>query len=84
MIRRATNLIAGAKRSIGSNEPAITASFALALIDLAVAKGADRKALMARASLSPAEVTDRDQRVPFSKYEKLMRAGKGTQRATWR
>ncbi len=76
MTRQATKLTAGAKRSLAAGEPTIAASFALALIDLAVAKGAPRKDLIARASLSPSELADRDQRVPYSKYVKLMRAGK--------
>jgi AraC-like DNA-binding protein len=47
-----------------------------ALMDLAVAKGASRKALAGRAGIDLAELHNQDNRIPFAKYVTLMRAGK--------
>lgn len=57
-------------------EPTIAASFARALIDLAVSKGASRKALAERSGIDPEDLHDPDNRIPFAKYAALMRAGK--------
>lgn len=57
-------------------EATIAAGSARALMELAVSKGADREALAERAGIDPAELQDQDNRVPFSKYVALMRAGK--------
>lgn len=57
-------------------EPTIAASFARALIDLAVSRGASRQALAERSGLDPEDLHDPDNRIPFAKYAALMRAGK--------
>ena len=57
-------------------EPSVSAGFAGGLLELAVAKGADRKALLARAGIDPRDLVDQDNRVPFAKYVTLMRTAK--------
>jgi AraC-like DNA-binding protein len=57
-------------------ELTIVASCVRALLELAVAKGASRATLYERAGIDPAELAERDRRVPFGKYVALMRAGK--------
>jgi AraC-like DNA-binding protein len=57
-------------------EPTISAGFARALIELAVKKGASRKALAERSEIDPKELEDQDNRVPLAKYIALMHAGK--------
>jgi AraC-like DNA-binding protein len=57
-------------------EPSIAAGFARALIDLAVAKGADRTRLCAWSGINPKDLADQDHRIPFAKYVVLMRAAK--------
>jgi hypothetical protein len=54
----------------------IAAGVARALMDLAVAKGASPQALAERSGIDPSDLRDRDNRIPFSKYVALMRAGK--------
>jgi len=54
----------------------VSAGFARGLVGLAVAKGADRKALLAEAGIAAADLDDIDRRIPFAKYVALMRAGK--------
>lgn len=56
-------------------ELTIVASAVRALLELAVSKGASRTTLMERSGVDPAELADRDNRVAFSKYVALMRAG---------
>jgi AraC-like DNA-binding protein len=56
-------------------ELTIAASGVRALLDLAVSRGASRRALIERSRIDPSEIADRDNRVPFSKYVALMRAG---------
>lgn len=56
-------------------ERTIAASGVRALMELAVSKGASRTTLAERSGIDPAELTDRDNRVVFSKYVALMRAG---------
>jgi AraC-like DNA-binding protein len=58
--------------------PDLTVSGGLArgLVDLAVAKGANRGDLLARAGITPEDLADVDRRIPFAKYVLLMRAGK--------
>ena len=70
----------GAAAKLGSGEAAageetVAAGFVRALMDLAVAKGADRAALARRSGLDPAALEDPDRRVPFARYKALMRAG---------
>lgn len=57
-------------------EATIAAGFARALMELAVSKGASRKALAEKSGIEPAELEDQDNRIPFVKYAALMRAGK--------
>jgi AraC-like DNA-binding protein len=57
-------------------EHTIAAGSARALMELAVAKGASRKALAERCGIDPAELQNQDNRIPFVKYVALMRAGK--------
>ncbi len=56
-------------------ELTISASGVRALMDLAVFKGASRRTLLERSRIDPADLEDRDGRVPFDKYVALMRAG---------
>lgn len=56
-------------------ELTIAASGVRALFEVAVARGADRRALTERAGVDPAALDELDSRVPFSKYVALMRAG---------
>lgn len=53
----------------------IAASGVRALLELAVSKGASRSALLGRARIDPADLEDRDNRIPFPKYIALMKAG---------
>lgn len=57
------------------SEPTIAAGFARALIELAVARGADRTLLLERSGLDPERLRDQDNRIPFEKYVMLMREG---------
>lgn len=56
-------------------ELTIAASVVRALLELAVSKGADRKALTELSRVAPADLRDRDNRIPFGNYVALMRAG---------
>ncbi|HEY4954443.1 MAG TPA: AraC family transcriptional regulator ligand-binding domain-containing protein [Gemmatimonadaceae bacterium] len=56
-------------------ELTIAASGVRALLELAVSKGAGRKALAERSRIDPADLQDCDNRVAFSRYVALMRAG---------
>ena len=56
-------------------ELTMAASGVRALFDVAVSRGASRRALTERSLIEPAELEDPDNRVPFSKYVALMRAG---------
>jgi AraC-like DNA-binding protein len=56
--------------------PTIAAGFARALMDLAVSKGASRKALAERSQIGLEDLQNQDNRIPFAKYVALMRAGK--------
>lgn len=57
------------------SELTIAASGARSLLDFAVSKGANRHALIDRAQIRPGDLDDRDNRIPFSRYVALMRAG---------
>jgi AraC-like DNA-binding protein len=57
-------------------ELTVAAGLAKGLLDLAVAKGASEAALLERAGITAAELRDQDNRIPFTKYVTLMRAGK--------
>jgi AraC-like DNA-binding protein len=52
----------------------IAASAVRALMELAVSKGANRKALADRSRIAHSDLLDPDNRVPFSKFVALMRA----------
>src|SRR6478672_5260418 len=56
--------------------PTVGAGFAHGLLELAVSKGADRRALADRAGIALADLEDQDARIPFATYVALMRAGK--------
>src|SRR5258706_2889410 len=56
-------------------ELTVAASAVRALMDLVVSKVAGRATLAERSGIAPAELADRDNRVAFSKYVALMRAG---------
>ncbi|HUQ17985.1 MAG TPA: AraC family transcriptional regulator ligand-binding domain-containing protein, partial [Gemmatimonadaceae bacterium] len=57
------------------SELTIVANGVRALLDVAVAKGANRNELLRRSGIDPDELLDRDGRVAFSKFVLLMRAG---------
>ena len=56
-------------------ELTVAAGLARGLMELAVAKGANRAALCLRAGIDPAALQDVDRRIPFTKYVALMHAG---------
>jgi AraC-like DNA-binding protein len=56
-------------------ELTIAASVAHAMIEFAVSKGASRRRLAERSGIDPAELEDRDNRIAFSKYVALTKAG---------
>lgn len=53
----------------------VAAGLARGLVDLAMARGADRAALLDRAGIDAADLLDQDNRIPFARYVALMRAG---------
>lgn len=57
-------------------EPTVSAGFARGLLELAVAKGADRATLMQQSGIAAASLEDQDARLPFRRYVALMRAAK--------
>lgn len=57
-------------------ELTVAAGVVRALMDLAVAKGASSRELAARSGFAPADLEDREGRIPFRSYVALMRAGK--------
>ncbi len=56
-------------------EPTIAAGYAKAFLDFAVARGADRRTLLALSRLRPDDIQEQDNRVPLSNYVALMEAG---------
>jgi AraC-like DNA-binding protein len=56
-------------------EPTIAAGYPRAFLDFAVARGADRQALVERSSIRPDELEEQDNRVSFKQYMALMEAG---------
>jgi AraC-like DNA-binding protein len=56
-------------------ELTVAASAVRALMELGASRGASRKALAERSQIDPANLQDADNRIPFSKYVALMRAG---------
>jgi len=53
----------------------MSASGVRALLDMAVARGADRRLLLERSRIASADLENGDNRIPFSSYVALMRAG---------
>ena len=58
------------------SEATCAAGFVRALLDFAVAKGADAAELLARAEIPASAFEDLDARLPFARYIALMRAAK--------
>ncbi len=56
------------------SELTLAASGVRALLDLAVSRGANRRTLADRSGIDPADLQDRDNRIPFDKYVALMKA----------
>jgi AraC-like DNA-binding protein len=56
-------------------ELTIAASGVRALLDFAASRGASRSVLAERSGINPAELADSDNRISFSKYVALMKAG---------
>jgi len=56
-------------------ELTVVASAVSALMEFAISRGASREALLERSGVHLSDLEDRDQRVAFSKYVALMRAG---------
>ena len=71
------NLIAGGKRLAGAT---VAAGPVRGLLDFAVAKGADRGALLDASGVAVADLADQDNRIPFANYAALMRAAKALTR----
>lgn len=57
-------------------EPTVGAGFARGLLELAVAKGADRAALHLQSGVTAHALGDQDGRIPARRYEALMRVAK--------
>ncbi|MEA3066034.1 MAG: hypothetical protein QOJ27_2491 [Sphingomonadales bacterium] len=57
-------------------EPTIAASFASALLALAVAKGAGQRELLERSGIKAEALQDREARIPFARWLALMREGR--------
>lgn len=53
----------------------VAVGVARALLEVAIARGADRTALLSRARIADADLRDRESRLPFDRYVALMRAG---------
>ena len=56
-------------------ELTMAASGVRALVDFAASRGAGRTVLTERSGINPAELADSDNRISFSKYVVLMKAG---------
>jgi AraC-like DNA-binding protein len=70
----AKHMTAGRRGSLAG--PTVSAGFARGLLELAVARGAPRAALLDAAGLTAVALKDQDARAPFAAYVALMRAGK--------
>lgn len=68
-------MTAGCKGTGSKRELTVAAGAVRALMEFAISRGADGETLRARSGIDPAELLDRDRRLPFSKYVALMRAG---------
>ena len=56
-------------------EPSVAAGIIRGIIEVAVARGADRAALAEAAAIDPADLVDQDKRLPLASYRALIRAG---------
>jgi AraC-like DNA-binding protein len=56
-------------------EGSAAASVVRRMMELAVTRGADRRALAERAAIDPAVLEDHDERVPLERYKAVIRAG---------
>lgn len=56
-------------------EPTIAAGYPRAFLDFAVARGADRRALIERSGIRPDDLAEQDNRTPLSNYVTLLEAG---------
>ena len=72
MIARIKRMIFGVRVS----EATVSAGYATDLLALALAKGAARTDLLARAGISEDDLADADNRVAFERFKVLMRAAK--------
>src|SRR4051794_38615528 len=57
------------------SDPTVGAMVVRAQLELAVSRGASRKALAERSGIELAQLRDADSRIPFSSYVALMHAG---------
>jgi AraC-like DNA-binding protein len=57
-------------------ELTLAAPYVRALLELAASKGADRRTLLVQAGLEGSDLEDREARLPFAAYVRLMRAAK--------
>jgi AraC-like DNA-binding protein len=55
--------------------PTVAAGYPKALLDFAVARGADRQALIARSLINPDDLENQDNRIPLANYLALLKAG---------
>ena len=56
--------------------PTGSAAFVRSLVEFAASKGAPRDVLLARAGLRESDFSDVDARIPYERYQELMRAAK--------
>lgn len=57
------------------SQPMMAAGFVAALLDYAIARGADRSSLLAACELQDNDLEDQDNRVPVASYQALIAAG---------
>jgi AraC-like DNA-binding protein len=60
----------------GTSEPTVSAAYTKALLEFAVSRGAEEARLLPCADISADDLHDPDNRVPFARYIRLMRAAK--------
>lgn len=76
MTLRPKNMIVRNTGGAAMAEPTLSAGLAKALLDFAVSQGADEASLLQRSGLRAEHLADQDDRIAFSRYAALMRAGK--------
>jgi AraC-like DNA-binding protein len=77
LTRRAKNMTVrdrGAAEALRVAVPTIAAGYPQAMLDFAVARGADRAALLTRSGLAAQTLADQDNRIPLSAYVALIKA----------